>query len=240
MTTENTPKNPQNIPEQDSPQNMSPTERLVFGTLGAGLVAIGMKRSGALGAGLGVLGAAFIAGSALGKSPYNSALRIRRTSENGIHVQKAVTIGKPATEVYAFWRQLENLPQFMTHLESVTQLDQRTSHWIAKAPAGTSVEWDAEITQDIPNKLIAWCSVEGSSIPNEGHVEFVEAPGGRGTEVRVDLQYHPPGGTLGAGFARFFGEEPGQQIQDDLMRLKRLMEVGQEPTTEGQTSGRKH
>ncbi|AFZ66900.1 SRPBCC family protein [Deinococcus peraridilitoris] len=223
----------------DSPQNMSGVERSVFGALGLGLLVLGVRQRSALGAGLGLLGAVVTAGAALGRSPYNAAIRLRRTNEaGGIHVQQAITIGRPVDELYAFWRSLENLPRFMSHLESVHQREDGSSHWVAKAPAGSSVSWDAQITEEVPGRLIAWKATEDAQVPNEGRVEFRAAPGGRGTEVRVELQYFPPGGTLGAGIARLFGQESGQQIHDDLMRLKRLMEVGFEPTTEGQSSGR--
>ncbi|WP_084474498.1 SRPBCC family protein [Deinococcus pimensis] len=225
----------------DSNQNASPTERLVFGSLGLGLIALGVtNRRNPAGIAAGVLGSVFVTGAVAGKSLFDSASKIRRTNEGGgIHIQRAVTIGVDADQLYTFWRRYENLPQFMSHLKSVTQTDERTSRWVANAPAGTEVSWEAETIEDVPGRRIAWRSKEGSTVPNEGNVEFRVAPGGRGTEVHVELQYHPPGGTLGAAVARFFGEEPNQQIKDDLTRLKRLMELGQVPTTEGQPSGRR-
>ncbi|MBB6098504.1 putative membrane protein [Deinobacterium chartae] len=157
----------------------------------------------------------------------------------GIEVRKAVTVGKPAEELYAFWRRLENLPQFMSHLEEVREQGGGRSRWVAKAPAKREVTWEAEITEDLPGRRIAWRSVEGSQVPNEGSVEFSPAPGDRGTELQVYLRYEPPAGDLGVAIARLFGEEPGQQVEDDLRRFKRLMEVGTLPTTDGQPSGRK-
>jgi len=115
----------------------------------------------------------------------------------------------------------------MKHLESVTDMGNRRSHWKAKAPAGSTVEWDAEITADQPNELIAWHSLGNSDVSNSGMVRFTNAPGGRGTEVHVDLRYDPPGGPLGALFAKMFGEEPGGQIADDLRRFKQVMEIGE-------------
>ncbi|GEM44845.1 SRPBCC family protein [Deinococcus cellulosilyticus] len=222
-----------------SSKNASPAERIVIGSLGAGLILLSLKRSGRLRALMGSAGALMVSSAAMGKSPYNSIAKIRRTESNDIKVDKAVTIGVPVEQLYAFWRKLENLPRFMSHLEEVKELDETKSHWVAKAPAGTHVSWDAEIVEDVPSERIAWRSVEGSIVPNEGYVEFKAAPQGRGTEVRVSLIYHPPAGTLGAGVARLFGEEPAQQVEHDLRRLKRLLEVGIEPTTEGQPSGRK-
>lgn len=155
-----------------------------------------------------------------------------------IDVSKAATIGKPPSEIYAYWRRLENLPRFMDHLESVTEQGEGVSHWVAKAPAGTTVAWDAKITEERDGELIAWRSLDGAQIPNTGEVRFVEAPAGRGTEVHVQLSYDPPAGAVGAAFAKLFGEEPDQQVREDLRRFKRVMETGEIPTTEGQPSGR--
>jgi uncharacterized membrane protein len=144
----------------------------------------------------------------------------------GMQVEKTVTILGSPEALYQYWRDFENLPRFMRHLESVTVTGERRSHWKAKAPAGASVEWDAETTQDQPNELIAWHSVEGSDVYNAGTVRFREAPGGRGTEVRVDIEYDPPFGKLGSKVAMLWREEPGQQIQDDLRHFKQVMETG--------------
>jgi uncharacterized membrane protein len=142
-----------------------------------------------------------------------------------IHVVRSITINRSPELVYAFWRKLENLPKFMAHLESVSD-EGELSRWRATGPAGTSVEWLAKITLDRPNEQLAWCSVEGASVPNRGTVCFKTAPGNRGTEVVVELKYEPPLGALGAAFAKLFGEEPGQQISGDLRRLKQVLETG--------------
>src|SRR5207237_10075425 len=120
---------------------------------------------------------------------------------------------------------------FMQHLVSVRQLDHRRSHWIAKAPAGRTVEWDAEIINEIPDELIGWRTLDGADVISAGSVRFTPATGRRGTEVRVRLQYYPPGGKLGSAVAWIFGAEPSQTIQEDLRRFKRLMEAGEIPTT---------
>jgi uncharacterized membrane protein len=148
-----------------------------------------------------------------------------------------VTINKPAEEVFAFWRNFENLPRFMRHLESVTTEGSTRSHWVARAPAGRRVAWDAEIVEERPNELIAWRSLDDADIRNAGVVEFERAPGGRGTTIRVSLSYAPPGGKVAAAVAKLFGEEPGQQIEEDLRRLKQLLEAGEAPTVEGQPRG---
>ena len=147
--------------------------------------------------------------------------------QQGTRVRKSITVNRPADEVYGFWRNFENLPRFMKHLESVQMTGDRRSHWKANAPAGKTVEWDAETTEDRPNELIAWRSVEGADVPNAGVVRFVDAPGGRGTEIHVDLRYDPPAGKLGALFAKLFGEEPSQQVDGDLRRFKQVLEIGE-------------
>jgi uncharacterized membrane protein len=136
-------------------------------------------------------------------------------------------VGRPVEEVYAYWRDFENLPRFMRHLEVVRVIDDRRSHWVARAPAGKTVEWDAEITEDRPNELIAWHSLEGADVHNGGSVRFLRAPGGRGTEVRVEIEYVPPLGKLGSKIAMLWREEPGQQVQDDLRHFKQVMETGE-------------
>jgi uncharacterized membrane protein len=142
-----------------------------------------------------------------------------------IHVVKTITINRSPREVYEFWRDLENLPRFMAHLESVRE-DVDGSVWRATGPAGSSIEWRAEITLDRPNEAIAWRALEGASVPNRGVVRFKPGPAGQGTEVTVELKYDPPGGAVGAAVAKLFGEEPSQQIAGDLRRLKQVLETG--------------
>jgi uncharacterized membrane protein len=156
-----------------------------------------------------------------------------RSRRNGVRVEEVTTINRPIDEVYSFWRNFENLPRFMRHLESVQQINDRQSRWKAKAPAGMSVEWQAETVQDVRDEWIAWRSIEGSDVQNSGSVRFRRAPGARGTEVRVQLQYNPPAGALGRGVAWLFGEAPEQQIHEDLHRFKQLMEAGEIPISEG-------
>jgi len=152
----------------------------------------------------------------------------------GIKVEKQVTINKSPEELYRFWRNFENLPHFMKHLESVAVQDDKRSHWVAKAPAGRTVEWDAEVINEVENELIAWRSLEGADVANAGSVRFEPAPGGRGTIVRVVLEYKPPMGKLAVPLAKLFGEEPGVQVDDDLRRFKQVMETGEIATTSGQ------
>lgn len=147
----------------------------------------------------------------------------------GVKVVRSVTINRPAAELFSFWRKLDNLPLFMSHLESLYVLGERLSHWVVKTPSGRTVDWDAEIINEEANELIVWRSCEGADIENTGSVRFQPAPGGRGTEVTVTLEYIPPAGILGRGVAWLFGEEPSQEVQDDLSRFKALMETGEIP-----------
>jgi uncharacterized membrane protein len=155
------------------------------------------------------------------------AIRGRAPGERGIHVVRTLTVNRSPEEVYRFWRAFENLPRFMRHLHEVRTTADRRSHWRARGPAGTTVEWDAAVTADRPGELIEWRSLEGATVENSGSVRFQRGPGGRGTEVRVELRYQPPAGRLGAAVAWAFGESPGQQIREDLRRYKQLMETGE-------------
>lgn len=145
--------------------------------------------------------------------------------------------GRTPGELYDYWRRLENLPRILQHLERVTEQDNRRSHWVAKAPAGQTVEWDAEIINDVPGQVIAWRSLPGASVPNAGAVTFREAPAGRGTEIKVNLEYEPPLGKLGVAVARLLGEEPTVQVREDLRRYKALMETGELPVSENPGQG---
>ena len=167
---------------------------------------------------------------------------VKHTGEDGLsgeplNIEKSLTINRSADECYRFWRDIEKFPRFMKHLESVHVVSDRRSHWKAKTPIGTSVEWDAEIIDDEPGKFLAWRSVDGADVDNAGTIRFEPAPDGRGTIVRVELQYSPPGGKAGALIAKLFGENPSRQIDGDLRRFKQILETGEVTTTEGQSSG---
>ena len=154
-------------------------------------------------------------------------------------VERTLAVNRPPQACYDLWRDLESLPRFMKHVESVTVTGPDRSHWVAKAPAGARVEWDSEITNDQPGRLIAWRSLDEGDVDHAGVVRFDPDPSGRGTIVRVEMHYAPPAGRLGAAIAALFGEEPSQSIQEDLRRFKRLLETGEIPTTEGQSHGRR-
>jgi uncharacterized membrane protein len=148
-------------------------------------------------------------------------------------VRRSLVVNRPAEELYQFWRDFENLPRIMHHLETVRVTGERRSHWVAKAPAGASVEWDAEVTEDRPAELIAWRSLEGADVENSGRVSFEPATGGRGTVVRVEINYTPPGGALGAAVAWLTGNDPGQQAQESLRTFKQVMETGEAAVSDG-------
>lgn len=148
-------------------------------------------------------------------------------------MRKSLIINRTPEEIYQFWRDFENLPRFMPHLESVQVTGEGRSHWVAKAPAGTSVEWDAEVTEDRPNELISWRSLEGADVDNSGTVRFERATGNRGTVVKIDISYNPPGGVIGTAFAKLMGEEPGAKALESLRCLKQLMETGEVVISDG-------
>ena len=153
-----------------------------------------------------------------------------------VSVTKTITVRKAPREVYDFWREFENFPRFMAHLESVSAMRQR-SHWVVKAPGGRTVEWDAEVVDDQPWSLISWRSLPEADVANWGTVRFVIAPADQGTEVHVELGYRPPAGKLGGTIAKLFGEEPATQLADDLRRFKQVIETGEVVVSEGSPRG---
>jgi uncharacterized membrane protein len=171
-----------------------------------------------------------------------SGQRLRATQSSeapAISVRQTITINAAPAELYGFWKNVENLPLFMEHLESVSKVNERVSHWVAKAPAGACVEWDAEVIDDQPERRLGWRTLPDSQVTHEGMVSFEPAIGGRGTVVRVEMLYVPPAGKVGVWIARLFGEEPALQVGDDLRRLKQLLETGEVATTLGQSSGKR-
>lgn len=224
---------------------------------GTALLVLGFKSRGLAQVGLMAFGGGLLYMAATGRNPMGRQMALRSNTgsdiapnavtssvnvnvpqQQGQHVTVSITINKPAAELYGYWRNFKNLPRIMNHLESVTPLDGNRSHWKAKAPLGMTVEWDAEIFNEIPNELIAWRSLADAQIPNAGSVRFKSLPYARGTEIKVELEYMPPAGKVGVVIARLLGEEPQVQIEGDLRRFKQLMEAGEIATTEGQSSGR--
>jgi len=164
----------------------------------------------------------------------------RATAPNPVHIERSFTINRPLEEVFSFFRNFENLPKFMQHLKEVHITGDRTSHWVAFAPLGVELEWDAEILEEEQNRFLIWQSLPGALIPNRGSVQFRAASEYHGgTEITAVLDYAPPAGKGGVLFARAFGREPGMQIREDLRHLKQLLEAGEIPTTHGQSHGRR-
>jgi len=154
------------------------------------------------------------------------------SGDRGVHIRESVRLEMPVAEVYGFWRRLENLPRFMTHLEEVTETGNGRSHWVAAGPAGVEVEWDAEIINEVDNQVIGWQSLPGSDIATAGSVNFEEIRGGRGTQVNVHLQYSAPAGKAGARIASLFRQDPSQIVREDLRHFKQLLEAGEIPQGE--------
>lgn len=220
---------------------MGDRERFIIGVGGAVLLYQGVKRSDRFGMAVAAAGGVLILSSAVGPQLLAQAagIRVVETRHGGrrIEVVKSLTINRPAAELFAFWRDFRNLPTVMPHLRSVEVLSDRRSHWVANAPAGLTVEWDAEVVNEKPQTLIAWQSCEGSEVANWGVVRFAEASGGRGTEVKVELEYESPAGLTGAALATLFGKEPSRQVEEGLRRFKQIMEAGEIPTVDGQPRG---
>ena len=185
-----------------------------------------------------VTGGAILAGAGLAYAAVKTIQSAADSVAREVHVETSIAINKSPEELYAFWRDFKNLPIFMKNLESVTEMDRWNSHWVAKGLGGARVEWDAEVYNEEENKLIAWRSLENADVVNAGSVRFEKAPEGRGTYVRVTMNYNPPAGKLGATVAQLLGTEPLQLIKEDLRRLKQVLEAGEIATIAGQTSGR--
>jgi uncharacterized membrane protein len=156
---------------------------------------------------------------------------------SSMHLKAAITARREPDELYTFWHDFTSFPDFMAHLEEVTATAPNRSHWKARGPLGMNVEWDAEITEDIPGERISWRSLEGARVDNSGTVRFVKAPGTQGTEVHIDLRYDMPGGSVGSLLAKLFGEEPALQIKDDLRRFKQIVETGEIARSDGAPEG---
>lgn len=251
MQNEELMRTSQQNTSRGSERNVNDPERVVSAVAGGALIAFGVKQGGLLGASLSLLGGGLLHRGATGHCYVYGAAGVNTSDpdkasffekasniwSSPVRVKKATTVNASPAEVYRYWRNFENLPNFMKHLESVTRIDDKRSHWKAKAPLGMTVEWDAELTSDVENQRIGWASIEGSDIPNSGTVEFRPTVD-RGTEVIVTLMYEAPGGKIGEWAAWALGEEPTVQVAEDLRRFRSIMETGMIITTEGQSSGR--
>ena len=230
--------------------NLGLAERIGSGVIGAALVAVGVmllgrRRSLPGSIALAATGAILAWRGTTGHCPAYQALGVEAEDASAvshplgrsIHVVHRVRIQRSAAELYACWRDLKNLPRIMPHLQKVEPLGDGWSRWTVTAPRGRTVQWDARITEEQPNALIAWRSTDDADVPNDGHVRFESSPHGHGTMLEVDLRYRPPAGVIGALVARFSGTAPARQVREDLRRFKQVMEAGEIPTTAGQARG---
>lgn len=239
-----------NDDREDGTTNVGRTERLASVLGGGVLTFYGLKRRGALGTAAAAAGSMLIERGVSGHCRVYERMNISTSDghlhagdatvdpRSALHVRRAVTVMRPREECYAAWRDFSRLPTFMDYLENVDVLDETRSRWTAKGPAGSSIEWDAVIVSDSPGRLIAWESVEPSDVPNRGRVEFRDAPGDRGTEVHVSLEWDPPGGRLAKLASMAFGKDPQHEVNNALRRFRQIMETGTIPTVEGQSTGR--
>lgn len=235
--------------EEMQTRNVGPLERGASLTVGVALLAFGLgERRPALSALLAAAGAYLGWRGVTGRCALYDVLDYSTSDVDdearlggGAHVDRSVqgtvTIDRPLEEVYAFWRRLENVPRFSARVKKVDEFDDTRSRWIAEGPGGAPLEWESEVLEDRPGELIAWRSVPGSDVHHEGAVRFRPAPGGRGTEVRVDLEHAPPAGVVGRVAARLIGVAPARELDEDLRRLKQLLEAGEVATTDGQPYG---
>jgi uncharacterized membrane protein len=229
------------------PVNVGRTERIASGVIGGLLAAYGFRRGGIGGLLVALLGGGLLTRGASGHCPAYSALGMtsarahpRDYFENGVKVEQSVTIDRPAPELYQFWRNFENLPRFMRNVESVQITGDTTSRWAVKGPFGRRWEWEATIINEVEGELIAWQTSGDAEVQNAGSVRFIPSRSGRGTEVKVVVEYLPPAGPagrVGAAIGALIGRSPGEEVKADLRRFKQLMETGEVPSTEGQPRG---
>jgi uncharacterized membrane protein len=205
--------------------------------LGAGFTARRANRKRLAAAAAGVLGVTVVDALCAEQLGGLTRLSMRHEQDGTLRVRKRITVNRPAEALYRFWRDFTNLSRFMERIESVQVSGDRRTRWRAKGPAGVTVEWDAEVTDERPNELIAWRSMDTLPFQHSGVVRFEPAPGGRGAVVTVEMQYTPPGGAVTAAMARLIGVAPDQQLQEDLRRFKQLMETGQVVVSESAIRG---
>lgn len=220
----------------DLSQHLSLRDTEDWLALGAGcaLLLAGTSRRSALGTCLAVSAVPLLYRGVTGQWPHldqasNGSTRRALGGGRGVHVREAIRLEYPVDEVYRFWRQLDHLPTFMTHLERVTENGNGRSHWVARGPGGVLVEWDAEVIEDEPNKRLSWRSLPGADVVTAGSVTFAPVRGGESAQLNVHLQYEPPAGKTGAWLASLFGRDPGHTIREDLRRFKQVLEAGESP-----------
>lgn len=231
------------LPRPD--RKMPPQKRLLYGLAGGALLTFGLKQRSFLGALAAVVGADLATNGAtghhlhefLGAVEHVGPRGTRIPHQVGVQVQRSVLVNTTPDQAYAFVRNLENLPRFLKHLKNVQISDEKLSHWAVRGPGGKDIEWDAEIITDAPGHLISWRSLDHPDVKSAGSVHFEPAIAKRGTMIRVRMQYLPIGGALRAFVGKVFGDDPDLQIDEDLHRLKQVLETGEIATTQGQPKG---
>jgi uncharacterized membrane protein len=242
---------PGGAPDRDRERravNVSVPERWGSAVAGLALALHGLSRGGVPGVALALAGGSLVHRGVTGHCAVYGALGAGTAEATrspvasvphgqGVKVERTVTVHRDREEVYRFWRDFENLPRIMGHLEEVRVLRDRRSHWRAKAPLGRTVEWEAEVVEDVPNERVSWRSLPGADVRNAGSVRFVPAPRDLGTEIHVELRYELPAGRVAALAAKVLGEDPTQQVKDDLRRFKQVAELGEVVRSEGSPEG---
>ncbi|MCC6457565.1 MAG: SRPBCC family protein [Caldilineaceae bacterium] len=252
VETEGRTRVPHGLQEHTYPPNrqiqsegMDDLQRWVAGIGGAALLWYGLRQHSAARWPLAALGAGLVYQGASGNNlldyvPVANEIpivnQLTSNEPTQLRIRKSMTVNRPASELYNYWRNLENLPNFMTHVKSVQKLDEKRSHWVVNVVQGIEMEWDAEITEDRPNEMIAWQTLPDATLQNRGYVKFI--PVSRGTEVSVSIEYDPPGAAIGQMAGRMVKFIAEQQIKKEIHNFKRIMETGEVITTEGQPSGR--
>lgn len=231
-------------PRREHPRNVGQVERLGSILCGGALAGFGLLRKSWSGAAAAIAGGALLFRGLSGRCAVYEALGVstsrdrasaveRRLARRGVKVEKTVTIRTPARDLYAFWRDFENLPRFLRHVESVKVIDERLSHWKVKGPFGARFEWDAEVVNERENEIIAWRTLDGSAVDHAGSVHFERMPDDPWTRLHVVLKYNPPAGTLSTAVARLLGQDPRRELEEDLVRLQQIFEARGRPVAPG-------
>lgn len=239
------PPNRRGLPGQAVPQGLDTAQRWVIGGSGAAVLWYGLRQEGVARWASILLGSALLYQGASGQNLIDRipgaeqipVVRQLSSTPNQLRVRKTLTVNRPAEELYQYWRNLENLPTFMHHVRSVRQIDDQRSHWVVNVLDNMEMEWEAQITVDRPNEMIAWETMPDADLQHKGYVKFI--PTARGTEVSVSMDYDPPGTMLEklmGGAVRFIA---AQQIKEEIRNFKRIMEAGEIPTTKGQPAARR-
>jgi uncharacterized membrane protein len=208
----------------DGAERWSPARRLLGVATGVGMVMKGVRRGGIFGLGSTATGVGMILRSLFNR-PWGRIVGWRRSGAT-IDVRKTINVNAPIEQVFSFLAACETFPRFMSHVREVTRIGERRYHWKVQGPGGTAFSWDAEVTRLVPKRLLVWRSLPGASVDSAGVIRFEPAAGGKATKVDVRLTYRPPGGMLGHGVARLLGADPKQEMNDDLLRFKSLIELG--------------